>query len=209
MIKEIITYRKQGMSFRKIAEELNSTVGKVHYQWIKNARLMEEQFLSNEHEEVPTPVHPIGCYLISKLIQEQKVFSSWEIASWQKQQLVSYFKDDINLNVLILRIYDVTDIYFNGLNAHSYFEFQIPPNKRNWTIKGIKSGRNYLTEIGFKIKENQFFPILRSNPVGSYLNDSKLSNNFPSHQNGQPEWGQRVSTYSYYENMNEANKDYE
>ncbi|MHC8522556.1 helix-turn-helix domain-containing protein [Rossellomorea sp. H39__3] len=35
MLEEIIKLREQGVSFRKIAKELDMTVGKVQYQWVK------------------------------------------------------------------------------------------------------------------------------------------------------------------------------
>ena len=35
MIDEIIKLREDGLSFRKIASELNTTVGRVQYRWNK------------------------------------------------------------------------------------------------------------------------------------------------------------------------------
>ena len=35
MIKEIIKLREDGLSFRKIASQLNTTVGRVQYRWNK------------------------------------------------------------------------------------------------------------------------------------------------------------------------------
>lgn len=35
MIDEIIKLRRRGLSFRKIASKLDTTVGKVQYQWTK------------------------------------------------------------------------------------------------------------------------------------------------------------------------------
>jgi uncharacterized protein len=209
MINEIITYRKQGMSFRKIAEILNSTVGKVHYQWVKNVKLLDNQVVLTEPSKRGSSVHKIDCYLEAKLISKHKLFSCWEIAQWQKEQLISYFQDDVNLTVIIFRIYDVTDIYFNGLNAHSYYEFQVPIDRKNWTIKGLKPGRSYLTEVGFYVNRNQFFPILRSNTVYHHLEKFKQTMESLDDQMVQPKWGQQVSTYSYYESNNEAKQDYE
>lgn len=39
MIEEIVKLRRKGLSFRKIAVELNSTVGKVQYQWKKYMKM--------------------------------------------------------------------------------------------------------------------------------------------------------------------------
>lgn len=217
MINDIISFRRQGMSFRKIAQKLNSTVGKVHYQWTKNLQVESKQQIAISHQTL----HKIlerktlpeqDYFLVSQLESNQKIVSFWEIALWQKQLLTSYFNKDINQDLIILRLYDVTDLYFNGSNAHSYYEFQLKDTARNWTIKGIKQGRCYVTEIGYKIKNHQFFPILRSNTVHNLPikmdereTPSLDENAVHKEQTLRPKWVGKVSTYSYYENINEEN----
>src|SRR4051812_26315522 len=44
MIEEIKKLRRKGLSFRKIATELDTTIGKVQYQWTK--------YKKNEEQEV-------------------------------------------------------------------------------------------------------------------------------------------------------------
>jgi uncharacterized protein len=218
MINQIVQYRRQGMSFRKIAEKLNSTVGKVHYQWIKHGldeSNIELQSTKKEiSNEIKTNIHPdidSNNYLVAQLISDHKLVSNWKIASWQKDLSASYF-DHINQEIIILRLYDVTDIYFNGSNAHSTYEFQLMKDTSNWTIKGIKLGRSYLTEIGYKVNQNQYFPILRSNAVhnlpGSIEQKDTLKfqhDAFYNQRLSQPKWTKKVSTYSYYENIHEEN----
>jgi uncharacterized protein len=217
MINEIIQYRRQGMSFRKIADKLNSTVGKVHYQWIKNGMdesNIEEVQTTQEEVSIQSktnnqPQNESDYYLVTQLVSNQKLVSNWKISSWKKDLAASYF-DSINVEVIIFRLYDVTDIYFNGSNAHSIYEFQLPKDAFNWTLKGIKQGRSYLTEIGYKVNENQFFPILRSNAVHN-LPDAIEQMGSLTYQHDafynerilQPKWTDKVSTYSYYENINE------
>lgn len=221
MIKEIILYRRQGMSFRKIAEKLNSTVGKVHYQWTKNG-MDDSNFQENSVRKVLLKEPKVKTqtlaqsqkesYLVTKLLSEHKLVSYWKMAPWQKHLITSYFNQDINLNIIIFRIYDVTDIYFNGSNAHSLYEFQLSEESNEWTIKGIKPGRSYLTEIGYKIKQHHFFPVLRSNAVHNLPEGLDQLPSTPPHwetmtnqQLDQPIWKEQVSTYSYYENINEEN----
>jgi uncharacterized protein len=216
MIKEIESLRRKGMSFRKIAESLNSTVGKVHYQWIKHSNnnssivktvQVEERIKSEQMRPVQK-----GNFLKLSLTDDQKLASNWKIAKWQKELVGSYFNGEINQSVILLRIYDVSDIYFNGSNAHSCFEFQLPENKTYWVVKGIKQERTYLTEIGYNTKHNHFFPVLRSNAVHVGLKQEekeivfkeKVVNKHDISEN-QPKWTEKVSTYSYYENINEVN----
>jgi uncharacterized protein len=220
MINEIVQYRRQGMSFRKIAEKLNSTVGKVHYQWIKhgldeaNIELQStRRATSNKAKKITHQDKASDNYLVSQLISNHKLVSNWKIASWQKDLSASYF-DHVNHEIIILRLYDVTDIYFNGSNAHSSYEFQLLKDTANWTIKGIKQGRSYLTEIGYKVNQNQYFPILRSNAVHNLLGAIEQKDSLKFQHDAfykerllQPKWTNKVSTYSYYENINEENEN--
>jgi uncharacterized protein len=212
MINEIITYRRQGMSFRKIAEKLNSTVGKVHYQWVKNVK--EDQVGLSEplqHSvDVSNEKSSADEYLVAKLVAGTKIASFWRIADWQKELVSAYFNMDVSQRPLVLRIYDVTDIIFNGSNAHDYFEFYIPENKTYWVIKGIQANRNYLTEIGYRLNDQRFFPILRSNTIkGQTQKDlySVLENE--TLNRAIPNWTEKVSTYSYYENINGEKRENE
>jgi hypothetical protein len=218
MINEIIQYRRQGMSFRKIADKLNSTVGKVHYQWTKNGMddsnieiQAEKNIITSRKEIKIEQSKESDFYLVAQLVSNHKLVINWKMAAWQKGLTASYF-DNINQEIIILRLYDVTDIYFNGSNAHFSYEFQLSKETTNWSIKGIKLGRSYLTEIGYKVNHNQYFPILRSNvvfnlPNGLEQKDSLTYQHEAFYQERilQPKWTEKVSTYSYYENINEEN----
>lgn len=218
MINEIIQYRRQGMSFRKIADKLNSTVGKVHYQWTKNGMddsnieiQAEKNIITSRKEIKIEQSKESDFYLVAQLVSNHKLVINWKMAAWQNGLTASYF-DNINQEIIILRLYDVTDIYFNGSNAHSSYEFQLSKETTNWSIKGIKLGRSYLTEIGYKVNQNQYFPILRSNvvfnlPNGLGQKDSLTYQHEAFYQERilQPKWTEKVSTYSYYENINEEN----
>jgi uncharacterized protein len=211
MIKDIVSYRRQGMSFRKIAEKLNSTVGKVHYQWIKNLKDHSSEpidTVENNISESNTKTSEEN-YLVTRYISANKIASNWKIAPWQRELIASYFNMETNQKAIVFRVYDVTDIIFNGSNAHSYYEFQLPNDKTYWVIKGIKPERSYITEIGYQLNHQQFFPILRSNTV---FRDQQIKD-FPTtnlelslkQQINKPEWIEKVSTYSYYENINKEN----
>jgi uncharacterized protein len=218
MINEIIQYRRQGMSFRKIADKLNSTVGKVHYQWTKNGMddsnieiQAEKNIITSRKEIKIEQSKESDFYLVAQLVSNHKLVINWKMAAWQKGLTASYF-DNINQEIIILRLYDVTDIYFNGSNAHSSYEFQLSKETTNWSIKGIKLGRSYLTEIGYKVNQNQYFPILRSNVVFNLPNGLEQKDSLTYQHEAfykerilQPKWTEKVSTYSYYENINEEN----
>ncbi|ACR79102.1 MULTISPECIES: DUF4912 domain-containing protein [Kosmotoga] len=65
---------------------------------------------------------------------------------------------------LVLRVYDVTNIIFDGSNAHKIKEITPSGKTNNWYLKVDFSDANYLAEIGI-IENNKFTPLIRSNIV--------------------------------------------
>jgi len=65
----------------------------------------------------------------------------------------------------LLRVYDVTDIVFNGQNAWSYFDIEITGGANNWYLNVPAADRSYLADLGFLDSEGRFVTILRSNTV--------------------------------------------
>jgi hypothetical protein len=67
---------------------------------------------------------------------------------------------------LVLRVYDVTDIIFNGKNAHRFMDIEVTGDANNWYINVWEAGRTYVSELGFRTKDGKFIVIARSNSVG-------------------------------------------
>lgn len=68
-------------------------------------------------------------------------------------------------NRMALRVYDVTELVFDGRNAHTWFEIPAAEYVRNWNIQLPADGRNYVVELGWVTGEGRFIPALRSNVV--------------------------------------------
>ena len=65
----------------------------------------------------------------------------------------------------ILRVYDVTDILFDGANAHRFFDIDLHSNANNWYIEVGQPNRTFLVEIGILATDGSFHPLCRSNTV--------------------------------------------
>lgn len=61
----------------------------------------------------------------------------------------------------VARIYDVTDIIFDGHNAHAFFDIDIAFSG-NYYFTVDRTGRNYLAELGLRAGDGLFSPIARS-----------------------------------------------
>ncbi|PAE43986.1 DUF4912 domain-containing protein [Bacillus sp. 7884-1] len=216
MIEEIIKLREDGLSFRKIASHLNTTVGRVQYRWSKYINNLENNIEvvsveENTQMEVFELNHqtidytPVKGELQVKLVTPRKVIVYWEASKVPAKVITSFYDRPFEELVHIVRIYDVTDIIFTGNNAHHYYDITVPYNQGYWFIKGLTANRSYVAEIGVKLNENEFLPVLRSNsvqtPTMGNLNGSEIYTNLVNFQqidNFSPKWIDYVSTYSYY-----------
>lgn len=92
------------------------------------------------------------------------LFAYWEIGEQTKQQLKNDFGDDIfDKSQPMLRIYDVTDIEFDGHNANKFFDININFAADNWYIKIDIPNRTWCVDLGLKLSSGVFITIARSN----------------------------------------------
>lgn len=66
---------------------------------------------------------------------------------------------------LVVRVYDVTDVLFDGSNAHSFFDIEVADLAGNYYFGIPQRGRHYLAEIGLRLGEGRFYALARSQPV--------------------------------------------
>ncbi len=75
---------------------------------------------------------------------------------------------------VVLRIYDVTYINFNGANANRTFELELDPEIRKYYVQVPNAAADYIAELGYKEGE-RFVPILRSNLVSTPPSSPRIS----------------------------------
>lgn len=84
-----------------------------------------------------------------------KLFAYWEV----REDTLSKVK-----GTLVLRVYDVTGIYFDGKNANIVFD--IPAHKRvGDSYIGVGPGRDFIVDIGAVSRKGDFIAVARSNKV--------------------------------------------
>jgi len=94
------------------------------------------------------------------------IYAYWEIAEAKKEEVRRKRGAEIfSRGSLTLRFYDVTDIIFNGRNAHKQFDVKVYSEIGNWYFQVPESGRTYLSDIGLLTAEGEFIVLARSNAV--------------------------------------------
>jgi uncharacterized protein len=90
----------------------------------------------------------------------QWFYSYWDVTNEHKQ--AARARGGL---FLCLRLYDVTDVIFDGTNAHAMWEQEVHELARNWYLHVPSPGRRYCLEIGYRGAEGQWLPLARSNTV--------------------------------------------
>jgi hypothetical protein len=93
------------------------------------------------------------------------IFAYWEVDEIRRKLISEHFQSDWSRLPFFLQLYDVTDILFDGSNAHSTRRIPVFPDSDNWYIHDVEPRRTYLLDFGTTTFHGNFFTILRSNVV--------------------------------------------
>lgn len=66
---------------------------------------------------------------------------------------------------VVLRIYDVTMIRFDGTNAHSYFDFPLALEAQNWYVRLWSAEKSLCADLGWPRPDGSFETLVRSNVI--------------------------------------------
>ena len=97
------------------------------------------------------------------------LYTYWELKQATVDKLKSELKDEFYKAKRVLRVYDVTNIIFNGLNANRFFDIEIHEFANNWYIDAAGPGRSWCVDFGLRLSNGKFITILRSNVVQTPL----------------------------------------
>ena len=90
----------------------------------------------------------------------QWAYVYWDVPGDHKDQLRAQGGQQ-----LALRLYDVTDVYFDGFNAHSVQEFPIDELAREWYLPIPVSDRDFIVDIGYRTADGRWLVLARSASV--------------------------------------------
>jgi len=94
------------------------------------------------------------------------IFAYWEIRRDNEETVIRKIRDDGDESAKsILRVYDVTDVNFNGKNAHSHFDIELKGLANSWYINVGSPERSWLIDIAVVTKNDRFYLLARSNIV--------------------------------------------
>ncbi|OPH48828.1 DUF4912 domain-containing protein [Paenibacillus ferrarius] len=113
--------------------------------------------------EVPDRYHKDLLHLMA--VSADSLYVYWEISDRRRWLLSQHFECDYGDMPKVIRLYDVTHMYFDGGNAHAYWDVVTTPEATNWYLHGLKANRTYLADMGTYTWEHEYIPLLRSNCI--------------------------------------------
>ena len=96
-------------------------------------------------------------------VEPHLVHAYWEVTSDELEKAKHRLGDAHKRSQAVLRFYDVTNIVFDGTNAHSSFDVDIDLQAKNWYVSLRSPEKSYFVELGFRTEDGRFHPIARSN----------------------------------------------
>jgi hypothetical protein len=93
----------------------------------------------------------------------------WELRNETLGRLKSKLGDGFYRAKKVLRVYDITNVIFNGFNANRFFDIQINDFANSWYVDTDGPGRAWCVDLGLILADGRFITILRSNVVQTPL----------------------------------------
>ena len=103
------------------------------------------------------------CVLIPR--DPNFIYAYWDYSEEDINRVRGQLKFEGGDSQLILRVYDITLIKFNGSNANHTWDLDVGFSTKNWYIHVWQDNADYCAELGIRYGENHFIPLTRSNMV--------------------------------------------
>jgi len=178
--KRIVKVKKLAKSsrsrIRKVRVQIKPLVTKKEELGVQELKIEQSKFYSGPisklprrsfREELPSEY---GQDKLVLLVRDPRwIYAYWELTS----QTLDKFKKELG-NAFsgarrTLRVYDISNIIFDGNNAHRFFDIQVNEYANNWYIDAGGPGRSWCVDLGLLLSDGRFITILRSNTVQTPL----------------------------------------
>lgn len=221
MIQRILQLRSLSTPIGQIAQECGLTVGQVKYQLHKHklgsstVTISDDQPVTMGEPSVPINTEDnkdtvkrtwqlpsfYAKNIVKVMVQSPHVlFVYWEI-TWPRMRMVaSYLQTDYRSIEKGLRLYDVTERFFDGANAHSHRDIHLSEEVASWYINDVQPNRTYIVDFGL-FHMGFFCPILRSEPIVTPCNQAAVWGEPLIEQatdTRYPAWFENFSSYTVY-----------
>ena len=117
-----------------------------------------------------------GNRVVLTSIRPHQGYIHWNLEQAAVSELQAKVGHAFDGACLVVRIYDVTDVLFDGLNAHGFFDVDVDGLSGTRYMHMDQSERNFVAEIGFRLTDGAFHALARSQTV--FFDRGRPSGNF-------------------------------
>jgi hypothetical protein len=123
----------------------------------------------HRHIPVELPAYYNRDTIVLQVRDPRWLHSYWEVRNSIFDKLKNELGDYFYKAKRVLRVYDVSQLIFNGSNAHKFFDIEINDYSNNWYIDTDGPGRSWCVDLGLLLPDGRFIMIVRSNTVHTPL----------------------------------------
>jgi len=156
---------KETKSVLPKAEKKDAVLG------IQEVAIGKTKFSTPEQVKEPRrPIHELpSAYGQDQIVLQIRdpwwLHTYWEVTAHTLDRLREELRHEFYGSKMIVRVYDISHIAFNGKNAHKSFDIEVGFHANSWYIDAAGPGRSWCVEIGLLLANGKFIMIVRSNAV--------------------------------------------
>jgi len=111
------------------------------------------------------PIPSLTDSLVLNMVHPRLGHLHWHLRPDSVETLRAQAGDAGRHAALAIRVYDVTDIVFDGFNAHRFFDIDVSGLTGHYYLGIDRPGRNHLAEIGLRCADGAYRALARSATV--------------------------------------------
>jgi glycosyltransferase involved in cell wall biosynthesis len=108
---------------------------------------------------------PDGCHIGLAMVSPCEGFAHWRVLHGWVEQTAGRKGGAFRDCRMVVRVYDVSCVEFNGFNAHRIQDIRIEHLTGQLFFRLPRAGTSQLAEVGFVLKSGEFVPAARSRAV--------------------------------------------
>lgn len=110
-------------------------------------------------EGEPLPFPELRTRLTMTPVTSREVLASWSLRPDDWRAALEWLGPESVRAVLAIRVFDVSDLLFDGLNAHGFFDVDLGPGESRRTIAVPHAGRSLAACLGVRSPWGYFHPL--------------------------------------------------
>jgi hypothetical protein len=155
-----------------------TAVKKAEKPVIKKAKQTPQQKLRDTAWEIGQqhPSLPETDHIALLMINPHQGHVYWHVMEKSLNALREQLGKKADHASFVVRIYDITDIIFDGVNAHRLFELDVSRHRGSYYFSIERTARNYLAEAGIRCQDGSFHALARSSTT--FFDQDRPSDNY-------------------------------